>query len=140
MEDDIMNQLIMALLVLSAIFFVLGGLSRFLRFQILGHEPTVWWRGSMSSTQKIKERRSWGTSLAMRFKCTLFRLQNKLRSPLDSARITGAESARITEGVICIAHHPFVAATRFLRARRFCSSTTTSLHATYELAFCGATA
>src|SRR5437667_9555964 len=44
MEDDIMNQLIMALLVLSAIFFVLGGLSRFLRFQILGHEPTVWWR------------------------------------------------------------------------------------------------
>ena len=43
-----MNQLIMALLVLSAIFFVLGGLSRFLRFQILGHEPTVWWRGSMS--------------------------------------------------------------------------------------------
>jgi len=48
MEDDIMNQLIMALLVLSAIFFVLGGLSRFLRFQILGHEPTVWWRGSMS--------------------------------------------------------------------------------------------
>ena len=47
MEDDIMNQLIMALLVLSAILFVLGGLSRFLRFQILGHEPTVWWRGSM---------------------------------------------------------------------------------------------
>src|SRR5437867_5521023 len=76
----------------------------------------------------------------MRFKYTLFRLQNKLRSPLDSARITGAESAHITEGVICIAHHHFVAATRFLRARRFCSSTTTSLHATYELAFCGATA
>src|SRR5437667_12692501 len=76
----------------------------------------------------------------MRFKYTLFRLQNKLRSPLDSARITGAESAHITEGVICTAHHHFVAATRFLRARRFCSSTTTSLLATYELAFCGATA
>jgi hypothetical protein len=47
MEDDIMNQLIVALLVLSAIFFVLGGVSRFLRFQILGHDATVWWRGSM---------------------------------------------------------------------------------------------
>src|SRR5438094_5450793 len=69
----------------------------------------------------------------MRFKCTLFRLQNNLRSPLDSARITGAASAHITEGVICTAHHHFVAATRFLRARRFCSSTTTSLLATYEV-------
>src|SRR5437016_7759351 len=52
---------------------------------------------------------------------------------LDFARITGAESAHITEGVICTAHHHFVAATRFLRARRFCSSTTTSLLATYEV-------
>src|SRR5207245_3904968 len=29
---------------------------------------------------------------------------------LDFARITGAESAHITEGVICTAHHHFVAA------------------------------
>lgn len=42
-----MNQLILALLVLAAVLFVVGGLSRFLKFQIMGHEPTVWWRGSM---------------------------------------------------------------------------------------------
>lgn len=42
-----MNQLISVLLILAAVSFVLGALSRFFKFQILGHEPTVWWRGSM---------------------------------------------------------------------------------------------
>ncbi len=42
-----MDQLIGALLILAALLFVVGGLSRFLKFQIMGHEPTVWWRGSM---------------------------------------------------------------------------------------------
>lgn len=42
-----MNQLIHVLLLLSALLFVVGGLSRFFKFQLLGHEPTVWWRGSM---------------------------------------------------------------------------------------------
>ena len=42
-----MDVVILALLVLAVILFVLGGLSRFLKFQIIGHEPTVWWRGSM---------------------------------------------------------------------------------------------
>jgi len=27
--------------------YVLSGMSRFLKFQLLGHDPTVWWRGSM---------------------------------------------------------------------------------------------
>lgn len=42
-----MDVVILALLVLAVVLFVLGGLSRFLKFQIIGHEPTVWWRGSM---------------------------------------------------------------------------------------------
>ncbi len=42
-----MNQVILALLVLAAILYVLSGLSRFLKFQLMGHDPTVWWRGSM---------------------------------------------------------------------------------------------
>ncbi|MFQ5926670.1 MAG: hypothetical protein ACE5MH_04465 [Terriglobia bacterium] len=40
-------ELITPLLVLAAVLFVVGGLSRFFKFQILGHDPTVWWRGSM---------------------------------------------------------------------------------------------
>jgi hypothetical protein len=44
-----MDQLIVVLLVLAAIFFVVGGASRFLRFQVMGHDPTVWWRGAMGA-------------------------------------------------------------------------------------------
>jgi phosphatidylserine synthase len=42
-----MNQLIHVLLVLAAVLYVVSGLSRFLKFQIMGHDPTVWFRGSM---------------------------------------------------------------------------------------------
>jgi hypothetical protein len=42
-----MNQLILALLVLAGVLYAVSGLSRFLKFQLLGHDPTVWWRGSM---------------------------------------------------------------------------------------------
>ncbi len=42
-----MTQLTHILLVLAALLYVLSGLSRFLKFQVLGHDPTVWWRGAM---------------------------------------------------------------------------------------------
>jgi hypothetical protein len=42
-----MNQLIFALLVLAAVLYLVGGVSRLLKFQLLGHDATVWWRGSM---------------------------------------------------------------------------------------------
>jgi len=42
-----MHQLIMVLIILAAVLFVIAVLSRFLKFQIGGHEPTIWWRGSM---------------------------------------------------------------------------------------------
>jgi len=42
-----MNQLILVLLILAALLYVVSGLSRFFKFQIAGHDPTVWWRGSM---------------------------------------------------------------------------------------------
>jgi hypothetical protein len=42
-----MYQLILVLLVLAAILYLLGVSSRVFRFQIAGHDPTVWWRGSM---------------------------------------------------------------------------------------------
>ncbi len=42
-----MNQLILVLLVLAAILYILSGLSRLFKFSIAGHDPTVWWRGSM---------------------------------------------------------------------------------------------
>ena len=42
-----MNQLIVVLLVLAAILYVVSGVSRFRKFQIMGHDPTVWWRGAM---------------------------------------------------------------------------------------------
>ena len=42
-----MNQLILVLLVLAAVLYVVSGLSRFFKFQIAAHDPTVWWRGSM---------------------------------------------------------------------------------------------
>lgn len=42
-----MNQLILALLVLAGVLYAVSGLSRFLKFQLLDHDPTVWWRGSM---------------------------------------------------------------------------------------------
>lgn len=41
------NQLILALLVLAAVLYVVSGASRLLKFQIGGHDPTVWWRGAM---------------------------------------------------------------------------------------------
>jgi hypothetical protein len=42
-----MNQLILVLLVLAAILYILSGSSRLFKFPIAGHDPTVWWRGSM---------------------------------------------------------------------------------------------
>ncbi|MBI4461542.1 MAG: hypothetical protein HY653_01425 [Acidobacteria bacterium] len=42
-----MDQLIHVLLVLAAILYLVSGLSRFFKFQLLGHDPTVWWRGGM---------------------------------------------------------------------------------------------
>ena len=42
-----MNQLILVLLVLALVLYIVSGLRRFLKFQLLGHDPTVWWRGSM---------------------------------------------------------------------------------------------
>jgi hypothetical protein len=42
-----MNQLIMVLIILAAVLFVISALSRFFKFQIMGHEPTIWWRGSV---------------------------------------------------------------------------------------------
>jgi hypothetical protein len=43
-----MNQLIVVLLVLAAILYILGGLSRFFKIQITGRDPTVRWLASMS--------------------------------------------------------------------------------------------
>ncbi len=42
-----MNQLIHALLVAAVILYLVSGFSRFFKFQIAGHDPAVWWRGSM---------------------------------------------------------------------------------------------
>lgn len=42
-----MNVLILVLLVLAAILYILSGSSRLFNFPIAGHDPTVWWRGSM---------------------------------------------------------------------------------------------
>ncbi len=42
-----MDQLILVLLVLAAVGYVIGGVSRIFKFQIMGHDPTVWWRGAM---------------------------------------------------------------------------------------------
>ena len=42
-----MNQLILVLLVLALVLYIVSGLRRFLKFQLLGHDPTVWWRGAM---------------------------------------------------------------------------------------------
>ncbi len=43
-----MMQLIYVLMVIAVICFVLGGLSRFLKFQIASHDPVIWWRGGMA--------------------------------------------------------------------------------------------
>jgi hypothetical protein len=42
-----MNQLALVLLVLAAVSYFVGAFSRVSKFQIAGHDPTVWWRGSM---------------------------------------------------------------------------------------------
>jgi len=42
-----MNQLILVLIILAAVLFVIGAFSRVFKFQIMGHEPTIWWRGSV---------------------------------------------------------------------------------------------
>jgi len=42
-----MNQLILVLIGLAAVLFVVGVYSRLLKYQIMGHEPTIWWRGSV---------------------------------------------------------------------------------------------
>jgi len=42
-----MHQLILVLIILQQCSFVIAALTRFLKFQILGHEPTILWRGSV---------------------------------------------------------------------------------------------
>jgi hypothetical protein len=42
-----LNQLILVLIILAAVLFLIALFSRFLKFQIMGHEPTIWWRGSI---------------------------------------------------------------------------------------------
>jgi hypothetical protein len=42
-----MNQLILVLFILAAVLFVVGVFSRAFKYQIMGHEPTIWWRGSV---------------------------------------------------------------------------------------------
>ena len=42
-----MHQLILVLIILAAVLYVIAAVSRLFKFQILGHEPTIWWRGSM---------------------------------------------------------------------------------------------
>jgi hypothetical protein len=42
-----MNQLILVLIVLAAVLFVVDVFSRVFKYQIMGHEPTIWWRGSV---------------------------------------------------------------------------------------------
>jgi hypothetical protein len=42
-----MNQLILVLIIVAAVLFVVGVLSRGFKYQIMGHDPTIWWRGSM---------------------------------------------------------------------------------------------
>jgi hypothetical protein len=41
------HLIILVLMILAAVLFVIAVLSRFLKFQIAGHEPTIWWRGSI---------------------------------------------------------------------------------------------
>ena len=42
-----MNQLILVLIILAAVLFVGDALRRAFKYQIMGHEPTIWWRGSV---------------------------------------------------------------------------------------------
>ncbi|MGA2301963.1 MAG: hypothetical protein ABSG77_14865 [Candidatus Acidiferrum sp.] len=42
-----MHQLILVLIILAAVLFVIAALTRVFKFQIMGHEPTIWWRGSV---------------------------------------------------------------------------------------------
>ena len=42
-----MHQLILVLIILAAVLYVIAVVSRFFKFQIMGHEPTIWWRGSI---------------------------------------------------------------------------------------------
>jgi hypothetical protein len=42
-----MNQLILVLIILAAVLFVVDALSRAFKYQIMGYEPTIWWRGSV---------------------------------------------------------------------------------------------
>jgi hypothetical protein len=42
-----MNQVIQLLIILAAVLFVVGVYSRVFKYQIMGHEPTIWWRGSV---------------------------------------------------------------------------------------------
>lgn len=42
-----MNQLILVLIILAAVLFVVDALSRAFKYQIMGHEPTIWRRGSV---------------------------------------------------------------------------------------------
>jgi hypothetical protein len=42
-----MHTLILVLIIVAAVLFVIGVVTRWFKFQIMGHEPTIWWRGSM---------------------------------------------------------------------------------------------
>jgi len=42
-----MHQLILVLIILAAVLFVIAALTRVFKFQIMGHEPTIWWSGSV---------------------------------------------------------------------------------------------
>jgi len=42
-----MHTLILVLIIAAAVLFVIGVITRCFKFQIMGHEPTIWWRGSM---------------------------------------------------------------------------------------------
>jgi len=42
-----MDIVILVLLILAAVLYLVSAASRFFKFQIMGFEPTIWWRGSM---------------------------------------------------------------------------------------------
>jgi uncharacterized membrane protein HdeD (DUF308 family) len=42
-----MHHLILVLMILAAVLFLIAAVTRVCKFQVLGHEPTIWWRGSI---------------------------------------------------------------------------------------------
>jgi hypothetical protein len=41
------HLIILVLMILAAVLFLIAAVTRVGKFQILGHEPTIWWRGSI---------------------------------------------------------------------------------------------